>query len=297
MITANINFQSLSPNLIVTNKEKKSMKIKRSRLKLYLNNKIRYNLFGDFMFTDTHCHIYEEYYENIDEIIKNAKENNVNRFINNGCDTTSDKEVLELSQKYDNMYCALGIHPEKVEEYTESDLKWIENNLSNPKVVAIGEIGLDYHYTKENKEDQIKLLESELKIAETYQLPVIIHSREATEDTINTLKKFKVNGVIHSFSGSLETARVYIKKGYLLGVNGVITFKNAKLKEVIKEIPLKNIILETDSPYLTPEPYRGKRNEPARIYDIAKFICDLKGISLEELTRITNDNIKRIFDI
>ena len=151
--------------------------------------------------------------------------------------------------------------------------------------------------TKENKEDQIKLLESELKIAETYQLPVIIHSREATEDTINTLKKFKVNGVIHSFSGSLETARVYIKKGYLLGVNGVITFKNAKLKEVIKEIPLKNIILETDSPYLTPEPYRGKRNEPARIYDIAKFICDLKGISLEELTRITNDNIKRIFDI
>ena len=109
MITANINFQSLSPNLIVTNKEKKSMKIKRSRLKLYLNNKIRYNLFGDFMFTDTHCHIYEEYYENIDEIIKNAKENNVNRFINNGCDTTSNKEVLELSQKYDNMYCALGI--------------------------------------------------------------------------------------------------------------------------------------------------------------------------------------------
>ena len=195
------------------------------------------------------------------------------------------------------MYCALGIHPEKVEEYTELDLKWIENNLSNPKVVAIGEIGLDYHYTKENKEDQIKLLESELKIAETYQLPVIIHSREATEDTINTLKKFKVNGVIHSFSGSLETARVYIKKGYLLGVNGVITFKNAKLKEIIKEIPLENIILETDSPYLTPEPYRGKRNEPARIYDIAQFICNLKEINIEELTRITNDNIKRIFDI
>ena len=128
-------------------------------------------------------------------------------------------------------------------------------------------------------------------------MPVIIHSREATEDTINTLKRFKVNGVIHSFSGSLETARVYIKKGYLLGVNGVITFKNAKLKEIIKEIPLENIILETDSPYLTPEPYRGKRNEPARIYDIAQFICNLKEINIEELTRITNDNIKRIFDI
>lgn len=249
------------------------------------------------MFTDTHCHIYKEYYENIDEIIKNAKENNVNRFINNGCDTSSNKEVLELSQKYDNMYCALGIHPEKAEEYTESDLKWIENNLSNIKAIAIGEIGLDYHYTKENKDAQIKLLESELKLAETYQLPVIIHSREATEDTINTLKKFKVKGIIHSFSGSLETAQIYIKMGYLLGINGVITFKNAKLKEVIKDIPLENIILETDSPYLTPEPYRGKRNEPARIYDIAQFISNLKEISIEELTRITNDNIKRIFDI
>lgn len=249
------------------------------------------------MFTDTHCHIYKEYYENIDEIIKNAKENNVNRFINNGCDTSSNKEVLDLSQKYDNMYCALGIHPEKVEEYTESDLKWIENNLSNIKTIAIGEIGLDYHYTKENKDAQIKLLESELKLAETHQLPVIIHSREATEDTINTLKKFKVKGVIHSFSGSLETAQIYIKMGYLLGINGVITFKNAKLKEVIKDIPLENIILETDSPYLTPEPYRGKRNEPAKIYDIAQFISNLKEISIEELTRITNDNIKRIFDI
>ncbi len=249
------------------------------------------------MFTDTHCHIYKEYYENIDETIKNAKENHVNRFINNGCDTTSNKEVLKLAENYNDMYCALGIHPEKVEEYSKSDLKFIENNLSNPKVIAIGEIGLDYHYTKENKEDQIKLLENELKLAETYHLPVIIHSRDATQDTINTLKKFKIKGVIHSFSGSLETAQIYIKMGYLLGINGVITFKNSKLKEIIKEIPLENIILETDSPYLTPEPYRGKKNEPARIYDIAQFICNLKEINIEELTRITNQNIKRIFDI
>lgn len=249
------------------------------------------------MFTDTHCHIYKEYYENIEEVLKNAKKSNVNRMINNGCDKKSNEEVLELTKNYENIYGAIGIHPENIEEYKEEDLKWIEENLKQSKIIAIGEIGLDYHYTKENKTEQIKLLERQLKIAERYHLPVIIHSREATEDTINTLKKYKVTGVIHSFSGSLETAKIYIKMGYLLGINGVITFKNSKLKEVIKEIPLENIILETDSPYLTPEPFRGKKNEPARIKEIAEFICDLKGISLEDLATITNHNIKRIFDI
>ena len=249
------------------------------------------------MFTDTHCHIYKEYYENIEEVLKNAKKSNVNRMINNGCDKKSNEEVLELTKNYENIYGAIGIHPENIEEYKEEDLKWIEENLKQSKIIAIGEIGLDYHYTKENKTEQIKLLERQLKIAEQYHLPVIIHSREATEDTINTLKKYKVTGVIHSFSGSLETAKIYIKMGYLLGINGVITFKNSKLKEVIKEIPLENIILETDSPYLTPEPFRGKKNEPARIKEIAEFICDLKGISLEDLATITNHNIKRIFDI
>ena len=249
------------------------------------------------MFTDTHCHIYKEYYENIEEVLKNAKKSNVNRMINNGCDKKSNEEILELTKNYENIYGAIGIHPENIEEYKEEDLKWIEENLKQSKIIAIGEIGLDYHYTKENKTEQIKLLERQLKIAEQYHLPVIIHSREATEDTINTLKKYKVTGVIHSFSGSLETAKIYIKMGYLLGINGVITFKNSKLKDVIKEIPLESIVLETDSPYLTPEPFRGKKNEPARIKEIAEFICDLKGISLEDLATITNHNIKRIFDI
>ncbi len=249
------------------------------------------------MFTDTHCHIYKEYYENIDEILKRALESNINRVINNGCNRESNKEVLALANTYNNMYIALGIHPESADTYQKEDLTFIEENLSNPKVIAIGEIGLDYHYTKENKTFQIKLLESQLKIAETHNLPVIIHSREATEDTINTLKKYHIKGVIHSFSGSLETAKIYIKMGYLLGINGVITFKNSKLKEVIKELPLEHLVLETDSPYLTPEPFRGKPNEPARIKEIATFISELKGISLEELARITNENIMRIFDI
>jgi len=249
------------------------------------------------MFTDTHCHILKEYYENIDDIINNAKNVGINRVINNGCDNKSNKEVLELIDKYPNMYGAIGIHPENVETYTEDDIKYIEDNLKKPKIVAIGEIGLDYHYTKDNKEKQINLFERQLKLAEKHHIPVIIHSREATEDTINCLKKYNITGVIHSFSGSLETAKIYIKMGFILGINGVITFKNSKLKEVIKEIDLENIIFETDSPYLTPEPFRGQKNEPARIINIAEFICNLKNIEKSQASIITNENIKRVFDI
>ncbi len=249
------------------------------------------------MFTDTHCHIYSEYYSDIDFVIEEAKLNNVNRFINNGCDRKSNIEVINLVNKYPTMYGALGIHPESVDTYTLDDIKYIEDNISNKKVVAIGEIGLDYHYTKDNKDAQIKLLEEQLKIAEKENIPVIIHSRDATMDTINILKKYKLKGVIHSFSGSLEIAKEYIKMGYLLGINGVITFKNAKLKEVIKEIPLDNILLETDAPYLTPEPYRGIQNNPSHIYDIAKFVADLKNVSIIELANVTNQNILRVFNI
>ena len=249
------------------------------------------------MFTDTHCHILKEYYENIDDILNNAKNVGINRVINNGCDNKSNKEVIELIDEHRDMYGAIGIHPESVDAYTEDDIKYIENNLKNPKIVAIGEIGLDYHYTKDNKEKQIILFERQLKIAEKYHIPVIIHSREATEDTINCLKKFNVTGVIHSFSGSLETAKIYIKMGFILGINGVITFKNSKLKEVIKEIDLENIIFETDSPYLTPEPFRGQKNEPARVINIAEFICNLKEIEKSQASIITNENIKRVFDI
>lgn len=249
------------------------------------------------MFTDTHCHIFKEYYEDIDKILKNAKNVSINRVINNGCDHKSNIEVIDLVDKYPNMYGAIGIHPESVDTYSIEELPFIEENLNKSKIIAIGEIGLDYHYTKENKEKQIELFEYQLNLAEKYHMPIIIHSREATEDTINILKKHKVTGVIHSFSGSLETAKIYIKMGFLLGINGVITFKNSKLKDVIKEIELKNIILETDSPYLTPEPFRGTKNEPAKVNNIAEFICDLKGVTKESLANITNDNIKRVFDI
>ena len=248
------------------------------------------------MFVDTHCHIFKSDYDNIDEVLNNASNNNIKYYINNGSNREYNKEVLELVKQYDNMYGALGIHPESIDNYTLEDIKFIENNLNNEKIVAIGEIGLDYHYTKENKDEQIKLLEMQLSLAEKYNLPVIIHSRDATEDTINTLKKFNCRGTIHSFSGSLETAKIYIKMGYLLGVNGVITFKNCNIKDVIKEVGLDNIVLETDSPYLTPVPYRGMKNDPSHIMDIAKFVSELYNVSLEELSYRTNENIKRMYE-
>ena len=248
------------------------------------------------MFTDSHCHLYNEYYVDIAKVINEASLNKVNRFINNGCDAKSNKEIISLIEKYSSMYGAIGIHPESVDTYQAEDIKFIEDNIAIKKIIAIGEIGLDYYYTKENKEKQIKLLETQLKLAEKYNMPVIIHSREATLDTITTLKKYHVKGIIHSFSGSLETAKEYIKMGYLIGINGVITFKNANIKDVIKELPISSLVLETDSPYLTPEPYRGKQNSPAHILDIAKFVSDLKNISLEELAKITNQNLDSMFN-
>ena len=217
------------------------------------------------------------------------------RQINNGSNDKYDKEVLELIEKYPCMYGAIGIHPEDVDSYSLDDIKFIENNISNKKIVAIGEIGLDYHYTKENKDKQIKLFEMQLSLAEKYNIPVIVHSRDATEDTINSLKKFNCKGVIHSFSGSLETARIYIKMGYMIGVNGVITFKNSKIKDVIKEVGFEHIVLETDSPYLTPEPFRGKQNNPGHVLEVAKFVANLYGISLEELAVQTNKNVTNMY--
>ena len=249
------------------------------------------------MLTDTHCHLYKEYYNDIVEIIKESELKNVNRLINNGCDSKSNKEVLMLVNKYKNMYGALGIHPENVLDYKYADLKFIEDNLNNPKILAIGEIGLDYHYNDNNKEEQIKLFEQQLEIAQKYNKPVIIHSRDATKDTIDTLKKYKVKGIIHSFSGSVEDAKNYINMGFLLGVNGIITFEKADIIKVIDKIPLEYLLLETDSPYLTPVPFRGKQNNPSHIYEIALFLANLKNTTIKKIAEKTNENINKLFKI
>ena len=248
------------------------------------------------MFVDTHCHFYRSYYEDLDDVIDQIKQSKIYRVINNGCDKNSNIEVLESVGKYDLVYGALGIHPESANEYTQEDLDFVEEHIKDNKIVAIGEIGLDYYWVKDNKDKQKELFEYQLKLAEKYNVPVIIHSREATQDTIDILKKYNVKGIIHSFSGSYEVAEIYTKMGFLLGINGVITFKNCNLKDVIDRIDLSNIVLETDSPYLTPVPNRGKRNDPTKVEDIAKFIADLKGISLDELSKVINGNLSKYFD-
>lgn len=249
------------------------------------------------MFTDTHCHLYNEYYNNIDVIINNAQQNSINRFIVSGCSTKDNNEVINIIKRFDNVYGVIGLHPEEALNYCIEDIKILENNLNNSKIIGIGEIGLDYHYENFDKEKQQALFRSQLELADKYKLPVVIHSREATEDTIRILKEYPgVKGVIHSFSGSKETAMIYIKMGYKLGINGVVTFKNSHLKDILKDI-INNIVLETDSPYLTPHPYRGTQNNPSYIKLIANFICDYLNLDLSQLSIITNNNIKEIFDI
>lgn len=249
------------------------------------------------MLTDTHCHIFNGYYDDFDKVINNAKSNGVTRFINNATNIDNCKEVIITSRNDNNIYYSLGVHPDSVENDLEELEKLVVENLNDKKFVAIGEIGLDYHYGKENRERQIEVFEFQLGLAEKYNLPVIVHSREATQDTLDCIKKFKVKGVLHCFSGSLEIAREYMKLGFYFGVNGVVTFKNAKLKDVIKEIPLNHILLETDCPYLTPEPFRKYSNEPKYILTIAEFLANLYEISLDEVEKITEENVFNLFDI
>ena len=248
------------------------------------------------MYIDTHSHLSREDYDDIDKVIEENKNAKVNKIVVSGCSKESIKEVMVLKDKYDMVYVTLGFHPEYADIITVNDLNYLRNLLKEKKIVGIGEIGLDYHYTKDNKDKQIWLFEEQLKIAEEFNLPVVIHSRDATMDTINTLKKYKVKGIIHCFSGSLETANIYISMGFLLGIGGVVTFKNSKLKDVVKELSLESIVLETDSPYLTPVPFRGKINSSKYLEFIANFIADIKNISVEELAEITSRNASSLFD-
>ena len=248
------------------------------------------------MYIDTHCHLSREDYDDIDKVIEENKNANIDKIVVSGCSRESIEEVMDLKDRYDMVYVTIGYHPEYADTVTESDLDYLKSLLGEKKVVGIGEIGLDYHYTKDNKDKQIWLFEEQLKIAEEFNLPVVIHSRDATMDTINTLKKYKVKGIIHCFSGSLETANIYISMGFLLGIGGVVTFKNSKLKDVVKEVPSESIVLETDSPYLAPVPFRGKINSSKYLEYIANFIADIKNISVDELAEITSRNASSLFD-
>lgn len=250
------------------------------------------------MYIDSHLHLSNEDYD-IDEVIKNAERVGVLYFILGGINKEITKMDVELSKKYKEIYITVGYHPEEVLNIQEDDFNVLEDLIINnrEKVVGIGEIGLDYHYDNSDyiKEKQKNLFIRQIKLAEKYNLPVVIHSRDATLDTYNILKEYKVKGVIHCFSGSLEVAKMYIKLGFKLGIGGVVTFKNSKLFEVVKELSSKDFILETDSPYLSP--IRGEKNEPKNIPLIAEFISSVRGVSIEKVQTDTTNNVKEIFNL
>lgn len=250
------------------------------------------------MLIDTHCHILSSEYNDVDDTIKKSFYSNVDKLIINGYDLKSSKEAVDLAKKYSNVYAAIGIGPENIDGITYEDILEIKKLLGQEKVVAIGEIGLDYYWTKENKEKQIYIFREMLKISKGYNLPVIIHSRDAIQDTYNLLKEYGVTGVMHCYSGSFEMAKEFIKIGFLIGVGGVLTFKNAKeIKEIVKKIDIENIVLETDSPYLSPEPYRGKKNVPSNIKFVADKIAEIKGISIDDVIAITGAKARAKFDL
>ena len=250
------------------------------------------------MYIDTHCHLSLEDYDDIDLVIKENRENSISKIIISGYSRDTIKESLELIEKYDDVYATIGYHPSEVDITTDEDLSLLEKQIQNKKIVGIGEIGLDYHYGNDNREKQIELFRKQMKIAEKYNLPVVIHSRDATEDTINILKAYpNVIGDMHCFSGSLEVAHIYIKMGYKLGIGGVVTFKNSNLYKVIESVGLDNIILETDAPYLTPEPFRGKKNSSKYIPYIAEKIANILNISVEKVAKITTENAMSMFDL
>ena len=249
------------------------------------------------MYIDIHCHLDSNYYDDIEKVIINAKNNDVNRLIYNGCDMNTNYEVIELINKYDCVYGAIGFHPNELDKIKEEDYIFLEDNIKNKKIVAIGEIGLDYHYEDTDKEKQKYHFIKQLELARKYNLPVIVHSRDSIQDTYNILKEYPVRGVLHCFSGSLEMAKEFIKLGFFISIGGIITFKNAKnIIEVIRNIDLSYVLLETDSPYLTPEPYRKYQNEPKYIPVIANKIAEIKEISVDKVRDTTTKNAVGLFD-
>lgn len=249
------------------------------------------------MYTDTHCHILSNEYEDINQIINNLNKNNIKRIIINGYDYNSNIEVVKLCQKYDNVYGALGIHPDNIDENISESLKYIEENIQSKHIIAVGEIGLDYFHNKENKKAQCQLFEKLLELAEKYDKPVIIHNREATGDLLGILKKRHNKGIIHCFSGSYETAQEYIKLGFKLGINGIVTFKNSKLGETLVKLPISTLLMETDAPYLTPEPFRGTVNEPKYLGYIAKKLATIYNQDISAIALILEENFNELFDI
>ncbi len=248
---------------------------------------------------DTHSHYDDEKFNPDREmLLSNLQSQGVSNVVSCGCDIETTQFNFDLAQKYDFMYFAAGFHPECLEGASLEDLEIIKKFAQNKKCVAIGEIGLDYHWMSSTKKVQKEFFTSQIELAAALDLPVIVHDREAHGDTLDILKATKPKGVVHCFSGSKEMAREIIKLGMYIGLNGVVTFNNArKSLEVVRDIPLDRLVLETDCPYLAPVPHRGKRNDSSLIPFIAEKIATLLDMDAQELLNITNENAKKLYNL
>ncbi|MET1029604.1 TatD family hydrolase [Domibacillus tundrae] len=254
------------------------------------------------MLFDTHVHLNaDQFQEDVEDVMKRAQEAGVKRMVVVGFDRLTITRAMELVEKYDWLYAAVGWHPVDAIDMTEEDLNWIEELANHPKVVAIGEMGLDYHWDKSPKDVQKDVFRRQIRLAKKVKLPIIIHNREATQDIVDILKEegaSDVGGVMHCFSGSAETALECVKLNFYISLGGPVTFKNAKKpKEVAEAVPLDKLLIETDCPYLAPHPYRGKRNEPAYVKLVAEEIAALKHLSYEEVAAATMKNANTLFQL
>ena len=250
------------------------------------------------MFIDTHMHIGYDFGINPDEYVQNAIFNDVKLLIASFCEKNDLSLSTEFVDKFNCVYAAVGYHPEVANKIVDNDYVELEKVIkNNKKIIAIGEIGLDYHWDNKNKEVQRDVFRRQLELAVRLNMPVVIHTRDAIEETYQILKEYSVVGVIHCFSGSLEMAKKFINLGFKLGIGGVVTFKNSKLYQVIENISLEDIVLETDSPYISPEPYRGMINESKNIPIIASKIAEIKRVSVQEVMNVTTKNALTLFDL
>ena len=255
----------------------------------------------DYIF-DTHAHYDDEAFDaDREEVLAGLKEQGIGTVVNVGASIASTKTTLALAEAHPFMYAAVGVHPNETAELTDADMKWLESLAENPKVVAIGEIGLDYYWDEPEREIQKHWFTAQLEVAKKTGLPVIIHSRDAAKDTLDIMKvehNGATGGVIHCFSYGVEMAREYLNMGYYIGIGGVLTFKNAKkLIEVAEYAPLDRIVLETDCPYLAPVPNRGKRNFSGNLPYVVEKLAEIKGVSAEEIIRETAKNARALYRI
>lgn len=248
---------------------------------------------------DTHTHIYDKQFEeDFDDVIDRI-ENQLEGIVSIGFDLESSQKSVELAKKYNFIHAVVGVHPVDISKYNDEVEKEIEKlALNEEKVVAIGEIGLDYHWMADPKEVQAEGFRKQMALAERVKKPVIIHTREALQDTLDILAEFpNVGGILHCYPGSYEAAKPFLDR-YFLGIGGTLTFKNnKKTKELVEVLPLEKIVIETDCPYLTPVPFRGKRNEPIYTKYVAEEIAKIKNISVEEVIKVTTENAKKIYGI